>query len=45
VIAPNEVPVGVMTALIGGPFFIWILLHRSRTVARISNRRTRITST
>lgn len=33
VIAPNEVPVGVMTALIGGPFFIWILRHRSRTVA------------
>jgi iron complex transport system permease protein len=32
VIAPNEVPVGVMTALIGGPFFIWILRHRSRTV-------------
>ena len=29
VIAPNEVPVGVMTALIGGPFFIWILRHRS----------------
>lgn len=33
VIAPNEVPVGVMTALIGGPFFIWILRHHSRTVA------------
>ncbi len=26
VIAPAEIPVGVITALLGGPFFIWLLL-------------------
>ncbi len=26
---PNEIPVGVITALFGGPFFLWILLKRS----------------
>ncbi|MFW5450171.1 MAG: FecCD family ABC transporter permease [Methylophagaceae bacterium] len=30
VIAPAEIPVGVITALLGGPFFIWLLI-RSRT--------------
>ncbi len=31
-IAPAEMPVGVLTALLGGPFFIWLLLgHRSAT--------------
>ncbi len=25
---PAEIPVGVITALIGGPFFIWLLLRR-----------------
>jgi iron complex transport system permease protein len=24
-LAPVEVPVGVITALLGGPFFIWML--------------------
>ncbi len=28
-IAPVEIPVGVITALIGGPFFLWLLLKRS----------------
>ena len=28
-IAPAEVPVGVITALLGGPFFIWLLMGRS----------------
>ena len=28
-IAPAEIPVGVITALIGGPFFLWLLLRRS----------------
>ncbi len=28
-IAPAEIPVGVITALLGGPFFIWLLLGRS----------------
>ncbi len=26
IIAPAEIPVGVVTALIGGPFFVWLLL-------------------
>ena len=28
VIAPAELPVGVITAMLGGPFFIWLLIHR-----------------
>ncbi len=28
-IAPNELPVGVVTALIGGPFFLYLLRRRS----------------
>ncbi len=28
VIAPLELPVGVITALIGGPFFLWLLLRK-----------------
>lgn len=31
IIAPAELPVGVLTALLGGPFFVWLLLRRSRT--------------
>jgi iron complex transport system permease protein len=27
-IAPVEIPVGVITALIGGPFFLWLLIRR-----------------
>jgi iron complex transport system permease protein len=27
-IAPAEMPVGVITALLGGPFFVWLLLRR-----------------
>jgi iron complex transport system permease protein len=27
--APVEVPVGVITALIGGPFFLWLLVRKS----------------
>lgn len=27
-LAPVEVPVGVVTALIGGPFFLWLLVRR-----------------
>ena len=29
VMAPAELPVGVLTALLGGPFFLWLLLTRS----------------
>jgi iron complex transport system permease protein len=28
VIAPAEIPVGVITAFLGGPFFLWLLLRR-----------------
>ncbi|OGR94551.1 MAG: iron ABC transporter [Elusimicrobia bacterium RIFCSPLOWO2_01_FULL_64_13] len=28
VIAPAEVPVGIITALLGGPFFLWLLIRR-----------------
>jgi len=30
VIAPNELPVGVVTALVGGPFFLYLLRRRGR---------------
>lgn len=30
VMAPAELPVGVLTALLGGPFFLWLLLLRRR---------------
>jgi len=29
-IAPAEIPVGVITALLGGPFFIWLLRRRRK---------------
>ena len=29
VLAPLELPVGVITALIGGPFFLWLLVRRA----------------
>jgi len=32
VIAPTEIPVGVLTALAGGPCFIWLLRSRRRSV-------------
>jgi iron complex transport system permease protein len=28
VVAPAELPIGIVTAVIGGPFFLWILLRR-----------------
>lgn len=30
IIAPAELPVGVVTAFIGGPFFVYLLIRRSR---------------
>ncbi len=30
-IAPAEIPVGVITALLGGPFFIWLLIRSSNS--------------
>jgi iron complex transport system permease protein len=29
VILPSELPVGVVTSLVGGPFFLWLLLRKS----------------
>ena len=29
VLSPVEIPVGVVTAIIGGPFFLWMLVRRS----------------
>ncbi len=31
-LAPTEIPVGVITALAGGPFFIWLLRSRRRSL-------------
>jgi iron complex transport system permease protein len=32
IIAPAEIPVGVITTLLGGPFFLWLLIRsRSKT--------------
>ncbi|MFC1890138.1 FecCD family ABC transporter permease [Thermodesulfobacteriota bacterium] len=31
-IAPTEIPVGVITAICGGPFFIWLLKTRQRRI-------------
>lgn len=30
IMAPAELPVGVLTALLGGPFFLWLLIWRNR---------------
>jgi iron complex transport system permease protein len=29
-LAPIELPVGVVTSLIGGPFFLWLLIKQGR---------------
>jgi iron complex transport system permease protein len=31
VMAPAELPVGILTALLGGPFFLWLLVLRNRS--------------
>ena len=33
--APMELPVGILTALLGGPFFLWLLLARRRELGTI----------
>lgn len=30
VVAPAELPIGILTTLLGGPFFLWLLLRSSR---------------
>ena len=32
VLSPTEVPVGVITAMLGGPFFIWLLRSKRRSL-------------
>ena len=32
VIAPAEMPIGIITAVIGGPFFLWILMRNRSLV-------------
>jgi iron complex transport system permease protein len=34
VLYPTEIPVGVITASLGGPFFLWLINHKSRKVRR-----------
>ena len=29
VMSPLEIPVGIVTAMIGGPFFLWLLVRKS----------------
>jgi len=29
VVAPMVLPVGILTAMIGGPFFLWLLIRRT----------------
>lgn len=33
VVAPAELPIGIVTATVGGPFFLWILLRRRGEMA------------
>ena len=28
IMAPAELPIGIITAVLGGPFFLWILLRQ-----------------
>ncbi len=28
ILAPVEVPVGIVTAMLGGPFFLWLLVRK-----------------
>lgn len=32
--APVEIPVGVITAIVGGPYLLWILLREPRTTGK-----------
>ena len=34
ILAPSEIPVGIVTALAGGPFFIYLLLSRKYGIAK-----------
>lgn len=32
IVAPAELPIGIITAVIGGPFFLWVLLSNRRVL-------------
>jgi len=32
IISPAELPVGIVTAMLGGPFFIWLLIKQKRSI-------------
>jgi iron complex transport system permease protein len=32
IVAPAEMPIGILTAIIGAPFFLWLLLGRQRGI-------------
>ncbi len=32
-VAPQELPVGIITSILGGPFFLWLLLRKDRCVS------------
>ena len=36
ILAPMELPVGIVTAIIGGPFFLWLLLRAALTLGAAS---------
>lgn len=33
IVAPAELPIGIITAAVGGPFFLWVLLTRRNRIA------------
>lgn len=33
IVAPAELPIGILTALIGAPFFLWLLLYRREGIS------------
>ncbi|MBO0344601.1 iron ABC transporter permease [Roseibium sp. CAU 1637] len=35
IVAPAELPIGIVTALVGAPFFLWILLRRKGLMAGV----------
>lgn len=36
IVAPAELPIGILTALVGAPFFIWLLLRQRRLTNSLS---------
>ncbi|MBX7216948.1 MAG: iron chelate uptake ABC transporter family permease subunit, partial [Candidatus Kapabacteria bacterium] len=32
VVAPAELPIGIITAIVGAPFFLWLLMREQRLI-------------